>query len=103
MHHMQHQHDCQFQCPHIPSLPLQQHQLPQQNCFGHNCTFMPPVAQPSAIHMNHPNITSPVFDDDGFQTDVDVNTSPTELYLPNVPVSLASSLSLANLTPADLQ
>ena len=49
-------------------------------------------------------MTSPVFDEEvGFTTDVDVNTSPTELYLPNVPVSLSSSLSLANLTPADLQ
>lgn len=54
-------------------------------------------------HMNHHDISSPVFDEEVFKTDVDVNTSPTELYLPSVPVSLTSSLSLANLTPADLQ
>lgn len=103
LHHMQPQHDCQFQCPHVQMQPAIQ-QLPQQICLSHNCTFTPPVIQPSALPPDdYQNMQSSMFDEDNFQHDIDVETSPTDLYVQNLPVSLATQLSLANLTPADLQ
>ena len=99
LHHM-HQHECQFQCPHV-QMP-QQPQM-QPDCFGHNCTFVPPVIQPLSIPNNSYNLAASLFDGEPFKQDVDVNTSPTGQYSPNIPVSLATQLSLANLTPADLQ
>ena len=44
------------------------------------------------------------FDEPYKQEMVDANTSPpSDLFLPNIPVSLANSLSFGNLTQADLQ
>ena len=93
----QQQHDCcQHQCLHAPL---------QQACFGHNSTFVPPVIQPSPLSPhNFTNMPSPIFDGQSFMSDIDVHSSPTELFPQNIPnMSIGAQLSLANLTPADLQ
>ncbi|XP_066918341.1 ankyrin repeat domain-containing protein 17-like [Clytia hemisphaerica] len=88
--HIAHQPDCHF------------HNTPENQHFAHD--FSQQIIQPSSpsdhFQQQHPNDE---LDDENYNNNIDVNTSPTDLYLPNIPVSLASSLSLANLTTADLQ
>lgn len=95
-------HECQFHCQHLQQ-PSMQQQLPQPDCFPHN--IVQPVVQPNASN-NFQNIRNPLmtFDEPYKQEMVDANTSPpSDLFLPNIPVSLANSLSFGNLTQADLQ
>jgi len=86
-----HQANCHFHCAHE-----------QQNTFSQNFTGQPLPPLQNNFQQQVPT-SNETFDDESFKRDIDVNTSPTDLYLPNIPVSLASSLSLANLTTADLQ
>lgn len=108
--HISHQPNCHFHCSHEHQ---QQHQHQQHHQSHHqqqptpqDC-FQQSLVQP-VIQSNHslPENFQPspgdVLEDETFKADIDVNT-PADLYLPNIPVSLASSLSLANLTTADLQ
>ena len=112
--HMSHQPNCHFHCSHEHQHQHQHQQSHQhhqqqhhqqqptsQSCFQQN--LVQPVIQPEAPSGNFQPTPGDVLDDENFKEDIDVNTSPTDLYLPNIPVSLASSLSLANLTTADLQ
>ncbi|XP_012556375.1 ankyrin repeat domain-containing protein 17 isoform X1 [Hydra vulgaris] len=101
LHHL-HQHECPFQCSHLQMPLTSQHPL-SPDCFNHNCTFVPPVIQPNSLPShNYQTLHSPIYDSEPFTADIDVNTSPSDIYLPNIPISLSNSLSLANLTPADL-
>ena len=105
--HCSHEHQHQHQHQHQQSQhqhPHHQHQHQQQptsqGCFQQN--LVQPIIQ-SNNPGNFPPTPGDVLEDGNFKADIDVNTSPADLYLPNIPVSLASSLSLANLTTADLQ
>ena len=102
LHHL-HQHECPFQCSHLQMPLTSQHPL-SPDCFNHNCTFVPPVIQTNSLPSHsYQSLHSPIYDGEPFTADIDVSTSPSDMYLPNIPISLPNSLSLANLTPADLQ
>lgn len=107
LHQMQHEPTCHFHCSHNQTpCGEQQHQHPH-HCFSSpSCAFSDqPLPTPTSLQSPHsfPQIPNNLCDGEAFNSDVDIDTSPTDLYLPNIPVSLATSLSLANLTPADLQ
>lgn len=92
-------HDCQFHCQHLEQPLIQQQQLAQPDCYGHNCTYVPSRNQPIADN-SYDNLHNPLL---SFEETYEQEVDTSDLYIPNLPVTLASSLSLANLTPADLQ
>lgn len=103
LHQMQHEPTCHFHCS--------RNQTPGDEQQPHGCFSTPgcafsdqalPTPTPIQSPQSFPEDPNTLCDGE-LKSDVDINTSPTDLYLPNIPVSLATSLSLANLTPADLQ
>lgn len=106
MHQMQHQPTCHFHCAGSQDSC---DNTQQEDCLSSPaCAFVDqPIIIPTSMQPSNDfqqQLPDALYDNgESFKVDTNLDASPTDLYLPNIPVSLATSLSLANLTPADLQ